>query len=284
VFGAASLIAPSAQSGTVCFIPASYPPHGRANLSRAYAAGMRVRPTLQNRVTPTGEIVADPARGLLMGNRGCLHGPERVLGTARWRSKLWITCVLRWKDIRRDPMPPGRWTALFFLDEATALAAGHRPCAYCRRQDFLAYAHSWASAGGMPAGERPRAAQMDAVLHRERVYPRSRRQVTRTVPVAGLPDGVMVRLADSPDSPDSPDGIALLAGGALRPWSFTGYGPPVRPPATVELLTPPTTVATIAAGYRPWVHPSAAVPERRPPDLRFLALEPRMRLDSPADL
>ena len=92
---------------------------------------------LQNRVTPTGEIVADPGRGLLMGNRGCLHGPDRRLGVARWRSKLWICCVLDWKGVRRDPMPPGRWTALFFLDEATALAAGHRPCAYCRRADFV---------------------------------------------------------------------------------------------------------------------------------------------------
>ena len=91
---------------------------------------------LQNRVTPTGEIVADPGRGLLIGNRGCLHGPDRRLGVARWRSKLWICCVLDWKGVRRDPMPPGRWTALFFLDEATALAAGHRPCAYCRRADF----------------------------------------------------------------------------------------------------------------------------------------------------
>src|SRR5215218_1270573 len=88
---------------------------------------------------PAGEIVADPGRGLLMGNRGCLHGPDRRLGVARWRSKLWICCVLDWKGVRRDPMPPGRWTVLFFLDEATALAAGHRPCAYCRRADFVAF-------------------------------------------------------------------------------------------------------------------------------------------------
>ena len=91
---------------------------------------------LQNRVNPAGEIVADPARGLLMGNRGCLHRADRTLGTARWRSKLWICCVLEWRGVRRDPMPPGRWTALFFLDEATALAAGHRPCGYCRRPAY----------------------------------------------------------------------------------------------------------------------------------------------------
>jgi hypothetical protein len=254
------------------------PRRGGETWAGRYAAGVPARPTLQNRVTPTGEIVAHPTRGLLMGNRGCLHGHQQALGTARWRSNLWICCVLRWKDIQRDPMPPGRWTALFFLDEATALAAGHRPCAYCRRQDFLAYARAWATATGMPDGDRPRAAHMDSVLHHERVHSRSRRQHTRTVPVAGLPDGVMV-LVDSPGVADG--GAALLAGAALRPWSFTGYGPAVRPPATVELLTPPATVAAIAAGYRPWVHPSADAPSL---GLRLLALEPRMRLDTPADM
>ena len=122
---------------------------------------------LQNRVTPTGEIVADLGRGLLMGNRGCLHGPDRRLGVARWRSKLWICCVLDWKGVRRDPMPPGRWTALFFLDEATALAAGHRPCAYCRRADFVAFAEAWRGAHRL--AQRPHAAEIDARLHAERV-------------------------------------------------------------------------------------------------------------------
>src|SRR4029453_688384 len=121
---------------------------------------MRRTTPLQNRVTPAGEIVSDPARGLLMGNRGCLHGPDRRLGVTRWRSKLWICCTLTWKDVQRDPMPPGRWTALFFLDEATAFAAGPRPCAYCRRADFLAYARAWGRATGMP--DRPYAAAMDA--------------------------------------------------------------------------------------------------------------------------
>jgi hypothetical protein len=201
---------------------------------------------LRNRVAPTGEIVADPGRGLLMGNRGCLHGPDRRLGAARWRSKLWICCVLDWKDVRRDPMPPGRWTALFFLDEATALAAGHRPCAYCRRADFVAFAEAWPAQGGPP-----RASQIDARLHAERVDPRSRRQLTRPAVVGELPDGVMVRHGGTP---------GLLAGGGMLPWSFAGYLAPVTlPPATpVELLTPPATVATIAAGYRPLVHPSAA--------------------------
>jgi hypothetical protein len=215
---------------------------------------------LQNRVTPTGEIVADPGRGLLMGNRGCLHGPDRRLGVARWRSKLWICCVLAWKGVRRDPMPPGRWTALFFLDEATALAAGHRPCAYCRRADFVAFAEAWRGAQRLPAGrERPRAAEIDARLHAERVDPRSRRQVTRPAVAGELPDGVMVRAGGA---------AGLLAGGTLLPWTFAGYRPPVPlPPATtVELLTPPATVAAIAAGYRPLLHPSAAAAH----GLRFL--------------
>jgi hypothetical protein len=208
---------------------------------------------LQNRVTPTGEIVADPGRGLLMGNRGCLHGPDRRLHAARWRSKAWICCVLEWKGVRRDPMPPGRWTALFFLDEATALAAGHRPCAYCRRADFTAFAAGWRG-----AHERPRAPEIDARLHAERVDPRSRRQRTRPAVAGELPDGVMVRHGGT---------LGLVVGGRLLPWSFAGYLAPVPlpPAAAVELLTPPATVATIAAGYRPLVHPSApAAPGLRP--------------------
>src|SRR6266542_4514974 len=137
----------------------------KAKLSAA--SGRMTRMPLQNRVLPTQEIVADPGRGLLMGNRGALHGPDRRLGTTRWRTNAWICCVLDWKGVRRDPMPPGRWTALFFFDEAVALAAGHRPCAYCRRRDFLLYARAWATGRGLD--ERPRAPAMDAQLHLERV-------------------------------------------------------------------------------------------------------------------
>jgi hypothetical protein len=212
---------------------------------------------LQNRVTPTGEIVSDPGRGLLMGNRGCLHGADRRLGAARWRSKLWICCVLAWKGVRRDPMPPGRWTALFFLDEATALAAGHRPCGYCRRADFVAFAERWRDAHGLTA--RPRAAEIDTRLHTERVDPRTRRQLTRAAVAGELPDGVMIRCGGT---------VGLLAGGVLLPWSFVGYEAPVAlsPTASVELLTPPATVATIAAGFRPLLHPSAGGGLIRPGD------------------
>ena len=214
---------------------------------------------LQNRVMPTGEIVAEPARGLLMGNRGCLHGPDRRLRVSRWRSKLWICCVLVWRDVRRDPMPPGRWTALFFLDEATALSAGHRPCGYCRRADYLAFAEAWRGAQGLP--DRPRAVQMDAQLHAERVESYSRRQRTRPARAGALPDGVLVRHRGT---------TGLLLGGHLLPWSFAGYTAPVPlPPASrVELLTPPVTTAALAAGYRPLLHPTAAAaPASSPPRL-----------------
>src|SRR5829696_254382 len=215
----------SARAGAVPGREGDPLPAARAARRGDAAGAGRRRPRgavvpLQNRVTPTGEIVADLGRGLLMGNRGCLHGPDRRLGVARWRSKLWICCVLDWKGVRRDPMPPGRWTALFFVDEATALAAGHRPCAYCRRADFVAFAEAWRGAHRL--AQRPRAAEIDARLHAERVDPRSRRQVTRPAVAGELPDGVMVRAGGTP---------GLLAGGALLPWTFAGYRAPVPPPA-----------------------------------------------------
>jgi hypothetical protein len=204
---------------------------------------------LQNRVTPAGEIVADPARGTLMGNRGCLHRADRTLGVSRWRSKMWICCVLRWRDVRRDPMPPGRWTALFFLDEATALAAGHRPCGYCRRAAYASFAEAWRLAAGLALA--PRAGEMDARLHAERVDPRTREQRTRPAVAGELPGGTMVRHAGA---------CGLLAGQAFLPWTLRGYLAPVPlgPATPVELLTPPSTVAAIAAGYRPLLHPTAA--------------------------
>jgi hypothetical protein len=220
---------------------------------------------LQNRVTPTGEIVADDSRGLMMGNRGCLHGQGRSLGVSRWRSKLWICCLLDFKGVQRDPMPPGRWTALFFLDEATALSAGHRPCAYCRRPDYLAFTQAWRAARHLPRS--PRATEMDTALHAERTD-RARRKRTYRAPFAELPDGVMIRLGGEP---------GLLIGGRVRPWSFGGYGAPAtdgpHTPAgpgerEAEVLTPPSIVAAITAGYQPLVHPSA-LNGGRPPGVRI---------------
>src|SRR5689334_18004872 len=181
-----------------------------------------------------------------MGNRGCLHDEHRRLNTARWRSAMWITCTLTWKDVRRDPMPPGRWTALFFLDEATALAAGHRPCAYCRRADFLAYAEAWRSAENL--ARRPWARDMDARLHDERVAPATRRQVTRPVRCGDLPDGAMVRQDGT---------VGLISQRRFLPWAATGYGGPRPLPDHAELLTPSASVAALRAGYRAALHPSA---------------------------
>lgn len=203
---------------------------------------------LQNRVLPTQEIVAESGRGLLMGNRGSLHGPDRRLGNARWRSKAWICCLLDYKGVRRDPMPPGRWTALFFFDEAVALAAGHRPCAYCRRRDYLLYAGAWARGRGLP--ERPRAAAMDAQLHLERVEPRTRRQRTTVAELTELPDGAMIRYDGRP---------ALVLEGRVLGWSWEGYATPDRPAGLreVEVLTPPANLVVLKAGFVPLLHSSA---------------------------
>lgn len=205
------------------------------------------RSPLQNRVLPTGEIVAGPARGLLMGNRGCIHNVDRTLGVTRWRTKMWISCVLDWYGRKRDVMPPGRWTALFFLDEATALSAGHRPCGYCRRADHRWFGESWRQAQGLAV--RPYAWEMDIQLHAERVD-RRRAKVTRPALLRDLPDGAMVSHDGGP---------ALVVGQTLRPWSLDGYGAAVSvsPDTCLTLLTPPSVISVLAAGYLPFIHPTA---------------------------
>ncbi len=186
----------------------------------------RRQPPLQNRVMPTGEIVSHPGRGLLMGNRGCIHRDDRTLGVTRWRSRLWICCVLDYQGWKRDVMPPGRWTALFFLDEATALAAGHRPCGYCREADHRWFGESWRVAQGLTA--RPRAFEMDAWLHAERVDGRTRRQRTREVVLDDLPDGAMVSYAGGP-RPAHWRRAAAMVIRRLRPARAASAGPPGRP-------------------------------------------------------
>jgi hypothetical protein len=207
----------------------------------------------QNRVTPTGEIEATPARGLLTGNRGVLHDARQRLGVARWRHPHWIACALAYKDWRRPIMAPGRWTELFFLDEAVALAAGHRPCALCRRADFQRFLRAWEAA----FGARARAPEIDAILHRARVEPRLRRQVTHRAALESLPDGTFVRLGEAP---------WLVLGERLLRWTHAGYDNAVaRGEGDIEVLTPAPLVAVLAAGYRPLLHPGAAAPADRPP-------------------
>ena len=213
---------------------------------------------LQNRVTPDGSIIADPARGLLMGNRGGqMHDAERRLTGRRWVSKQWIACSLAYKDRHETIMAPGRYTQLFFLDEATALAAGHRPCALCRRGDFLRFMGIWQRLRGLQM--RPGVADVDAVLHAERVGG-DRRKVMFAASLDGLPDGVMVALEHgSLRGGTAHPSAHLHVGCRLLGWSPTGYGGPVAAPPhlQVRVLTPASIVAVIAAGYAPMLHDSA---------------------------
>lgn len=200
--------------------------------------------TLQNRVLPTGEIVALPFRGTLMGNRGILHDEHQRLGTRRWQHPHWVTCVLKYKDWHRPVMTPRNYTELFFLDEATALAAGHRPCGLCRRADFTHFRALWDAAHGPND-----LAGIDRHMHRDRVT-RTRAQVRHKGSIAGLPDGCVILHAGTPH---------LVWDSYLLPARPDGYAPPIPRPTTgtATVLTPACTVAVLAAGYRPTLHPTA---------------------------
>lgn len=200
-----------------------------------------------NRVTPFGDFEATPARGSLTGNRGVLHDAAGVIGGARWRHPHWIACALAYKDWKRAILQPGRWTELFFLDEATAFAAGHRPCALCRRRDYERFRRAWAAAEGLDAP--PSAAAIDRALHAARLTAgRPRRQRHWQAPLSGLPDGTLLVL------PAEPAAAWLLWENGLRRWRHEGYGPPQSvPTGAAEVLTPAPAVAAFAAGYRPAV-------------------------------
>ncbi len=202
---------------------------------------------LQNRVTPFGEIVAVPARGLFMGNRGVLHDEHKRLGRRRWVLKAWLICRLAFKGRQREVMTPRRYTELFFLDEAAAIAAGHRPCYECRREAFRLWQDAWWD--GTHAEIRPRAPEIDACLHAERVEPRTRRQLGWTSALETLPAGAFVAI----------DGSAyLVQTDGLRRWSWRGYGKMIaRTQGAVSVLTPRSSTAALRAGYRPMLHPSA---------------------------
>jgi hypothetical protein len=194
---------------------------------------------LQNRVTPHGELIATRSRGAWMGNRGVLHDDGRRIVRTVTAERRWICCRTAFRGRRRTLMAPGRYTELFFLDEATALAAGHRPCHECRRADALRFRDAWARGNGADPGIRLGA--LDRLLDADR---REAGGVMRrwSAPVAALPDGTMVDL----------EGTAhLVVGGVLCPWSPTGYGPARPAPAEALVLTPRSIVAAIAAGYAP---------------------------------
>jgi hypothetical protein len=207
----------------------------------------------QNRVTPFGDIIATPERGTLMGNRGVLHDAEGRIRRV-WQVRRWIVCVLEFKGRKRQVMTPGHYTELFFLDEATALAAGHRPCAECRRERFNAFRTAWRSAHpGTSASPLPTADEMDRRLHAERVGPdRSKRLFGANRDE--MPNGVFVRHAAWGD------GAYLIWNDGLFTWTAGGYTRRLDRPkkAKVSVLTPEATVAAIRAGYAPAIHPSAA--------------------------
>ncbi|GAA2853342.1 hypothetical protein EDC40_101805 [Aminobacter aminovorans] len=211
---------------------------------------------LQNRVDPFGEIHATSERGSFTGNRGIIHDPEtRTLLNRRWATKAWITCALEFKGVRRVPMGRNRpgnktgWTELFFLDEVTALAAGHRPCFYCRRQRAKAFAAAYAGAFGK---EHTNVDEIDARLHRERLASRGQPVELDRHGLHLLPDGAMFS--------DGASDYAVRSGKALR-WSFAGYDAALGFDDIADtdmcIVTPATTLAVLHQGYAPEWHPSA---------------------------
>jgi hypothetical protein len=201
---------------------------------------------LPNRVDPFGELFATTARGTMFGNRGGrFHTDDKTLTKRRFVSRAWICCILAFKNRQRDVW--GRfYTELFFLDEVTALAAGHRPCFECRRKDAVAFAELWGEAFKLKS--RARAGDMDDVLHRERLDGRAKRRHRRAID--GLPDGAVIALEE---------GAFAVRGNALLQWTPTGYAARKRRSRSglVEVLTPPAILAVLKAGYRPQWHPSA---------------------------
>jgi hypothetical protein len=191
----------------------------------------------QNRVTPLGELIATPERGLVYGNRGRLHDEHGVI-RRDWQVKRWISCRLEFRGRYRagGPMAPNRYTGLFFLDDATALAAGHRPCAECRNSDYRSF---------LALTGATRADELDERLHAER-------DRTRVAELDDLPDGVFVLRDGEP---------WLVLGAELRRWTPGGYSERrPRRGGRVDVVTPPTTVRVLASGWRgsvPFVHPAA---------------------------
>lgn len=198
---------------------------------------------LQNRVTPFGELISTSARGTLMGNRGGkFHAANRTLTRRRWASRQWICCVLEFKNRQRDVW--GRYyTELFFLDEVTAFAAGHRPCFECRRRDAELFAQLFS---GKKA--RASASAMDRALHDQRLDGKAKRTHRRTID--GLPDGAMVALDEE---------VFAIRGSHLLRWTPSGYAASRARPRgmQVEVFTPPSILSVLARGYLPLWHPSA---------------------------
>ena len=193
---------------------------------------------LQNRVSPFGDIVATAYRGRFTGNRGIIHDPAtRTLLNRRWSSKAWITCVCEFRGRRRKVMGGRSWTELFFLDEATSFAAGHRPCFYCRRVDATVFRDAWAKGNGRV---KPYATEMDAMLHGERLDGRQKRLHPLHIAALKLPSGTTVTSGG--------ESYMIVNGEAWR-WSFAGYSRASASLADARLLTPPSIVNALREGY-----------------------------------
>lgn len=201
----------------------------------------------QNRVTPLGAIVAVPDRGTFLGNRGCLHDAHGRIRRV-WQLERWIICLLKFKDRRRKVMTPGHYTELFFLDEPTALASGHRPCAECRREHFNAFRRALVG----KADALPSAVEIDTQLHAERLNADGSKRLHRAK-LDALPDGAFVLLPALAEAP------LLVWGDELLVWSAGGYADRFQRPRgrTVDVLTPKLTVRALRGGYAPEPHPSA---------------------------
>jgi hypothetical protein len=207
----------------------------------------------QNRINPLGAIIATEQRGTFLGNRGVLHDAEGHIKRA-WQVKRWLVCVLEFRGRKRTVMTPNSYTELFFIDEATALAAGHRPCAECRHARFIAFCNAWKVVHPSDGGQRrPAAEQIDRRLHAERLAPDHSKRSFLAV-LDELPDGVLVTVGAWRAQ------AYLVLGDRLLAWTPGGYGErrPRRKGAEVKVLTPRSTVAAIRAGYVPEIHSTAA--------------------------
>jgi len=201
---------------------------------------------LQNRVTPQGDIIASPHRGMFTGNRGIIHDPAtRTLLKRRWASRAWLTCLCEFRGRRRKVMATRSWTELFFLDEATAFAAGHRPCFFCRRDDANRFRKAWEDGNG---ASNVHAGDIDLVLHRERLDGKAKRLHALPMRLRQLPDGAMVQAGEA---------SFLVAKGRALLWSPAGYRLASAAVEGALLLTPPSALRALAAGYRPVLHDSA---------------------------
>lgn len=212
---------------------------------------MSARPPLQNRVDPWGQLQPVRARGSLMGNRGILHVNNDIVRP--WATKTWVTCTLDATFQKRKPFSPNTYSELFFLDEATAFAAGHRPCRVCQRRRHDQFNTAWTAANvGDASRTRLPIADIDKALHAERTRPDKGKR-TYTASVADLPPGTFFEHEGQ---------AQLVWPTGLLVWSFHGYmlGDPVAPAAQVEVLTPRSIVQLFRAGFRPCVHASANVP------------------------